>query len=442
MSGRPPNKNATRNNKNRNKKGTRNNKKTNGTPGMKMGPLARLMARSGYLQNARILANLTPESRLSSGVAYATSGLTYGPYQRSLLTAAAHTGNLKRLTHLVAHGANPDARNKFGRSALDEAIAAGQNAAAAHLRALGALENPGFQGVEAGVWPPSMLPGGRADTVLSLAVLSTSVVAVGNYSGSLILRGIATGAVIKELIGHTGGIRALLVLPGQEPRRLVSAGEDTSVRVWDTGTGACTATLLGHAAKVTSLALLNDGRLASGSFDRTVRLWDLTTGASIATVWPNTEVLSLAARPDGGIAVGGTDGAITLWDVAGSNIHTMGRRNQTAINVLLYLQDGGLAAGYENGLIKIWKEGDRDPDLSIKAFRSDVLSLAETLDGRLLSGGVGDTIKVWDITTPVEPYGAHITVMELRGEGIARALVESYGLVIAGYMNGFIRFWT
>lgn len=430
MSGRPPNKNVTRNNRKKSK--------------LRSNQLAGILARAGFTGNANALAMLTRKGRNSSRVAYATSNLTDGTLGRTRLAAAARTGNLRRVKHLLAHGANLNARNKFGRSALDEATTAGQNAAAAYLRALGALENPGFQGVEAGVWPPSILPGGRADAVLSLAVLSTSVVAVGNYSGSLILRGIATGAVIKELIGHTGGIRALLVLPGPEPRRLVSAGEDKSVRVWDTGTGACTATLLGHAAKVTSLALLKDGRLASGSFDRTVRLWDLTTGATIATVWPNTEVLSLAARPDGGIAVGGTDGAITLWDVAGSKIGTMGKRNQNAINVLLYLQDGSLAAGYENGLIKIWTEGRTDPDAVIKAFRSDVLSLAETLDGRLLSGGVGDTIKVWDITTPVEPYGAHITVpvMEIRGEGIARALVESYGLVIAGYMNGFIRFWT
>jgi len=288
-----------------------------------------------------------------------------------------------------------------------------------------------------------MLPDGRSDTVLSLAVLSSSVVAVGNYSGSVILRKIATGAVIKELVGHTGGIRALLVLPGPEPRRLVSAGEDLDVRVWDTGTGASIATLRGHAAKVTSLALLKDGRLASGSFDRTVLLWDLTTGANSATVRPNTEVLSLAARPGGGIVVGGTDGTITVWDVAGSKIGTMGKTNQIATNVLLYLQDGRLAAGYENGLIKIWTEGSRDPDSVIKAFRTDVLSLAETLDGRILSGGVGDSIKVWDLTTPVERYGAHITVpvMELPREGVVRALVASSGLVIAGYMNGVIRLW-
>jgi WD40 repeat protein len=46
--------------------------------------------------------------------------------------------------------------------------------------------------------------------------------------------------------------------------------------------GAETARLEGHAAWVTSLCLLADGRLVSGSQDNTIRLWDMAMGAETA----------------------------------------------------------------------------------------------------------------------------------------------------------------
>jgi hypothetical protein len=58
-------------------------------------------------------------------------------------------------------------------------------------------------------------------------------------------------------------------------RRLASAGNDGTVRIWDTATGRETATLRGHQGNVMSVAFAPDGRrLASAGYDRTVRIWD------------------------------------------------------------------------------------------------------------------------------------------------------------------------
>ena len=58
--------------------------------------------------------------------------------------------------------------------------------------------------------------------------------------------------------------------------RLASGSEDRTVRVWETATGECVATLKGHTDLVNSVCSLGDGRLASGSFDKTVRVWAAT----------------------------------------------------------------------------------------------------------------------------------------------------------------------
>ena len=52
----------------------------------------------------------------------------------------------------------------------------------------------------------------------------------------------------------------------------VSAARTHSPRLWDVGTGECTATLEGHTGAVTGLAFSPDSKtIASGSLDKTVR---------------------------------------------------------------------------------------------------------------------------------------------------------------------------
>ena len=64
-------------------------------------------------------------------------------------------------------------------------------------------------------------------------------------------------------------------------RRLASAGDDGTVRLWDPATGAELAALTGHDDPVNAVAFSPDGRrLASAGDDGTVRLWDgKATGA-------------------------------------------------------------------------------------------------------------------------------------------------------------------
>jgi WD40 repeat protein len=75
---------------------------------------------------------------------------------------------------------------------------------------------------------------------------------------------------------------------------------NTPVHVWDTITGEKLLTLNGHTAGVIEVAYSPDGkRLATASDDKTVKIWDSSNGQSVLTLTHIDPVVCLAFSPDG-----------------------------------------------------------------------------------------------------------------------------------------------
>ena len=89
----------------------------------------------------------------------------------------------------------------------------------------------------------------------------------------------------------------------------VSGSLDGTLKVWDLGTGTCTATMTGHTGYVLCVAATPDGRHAlSGGNDHTLKVWDLGMGTCTATLTGHSGwVRCVAITPDGWHAVSGSD---------------------------------------------------------------------------------------------------------------------------------------
>jgi small GTP-binding protein len=97
--------------------------------------------------------------------------------------------------------------------------------------------------------------------------------------------------------------------------RLLSGGDDGTVRLWEAASGRELAVLEGHKRSVLSVGWSPDGaRLLSGGADGTVRLWEAASGRELAVLEGHKRsVLSVGWSPDGGLWAAGAFGLVLLW---------------------------------------------------------------------------------------------------------------------------------
>ena len=144
-----------------------------------------------------------------------------------------------------------------------------------------------------------------------------------NESGAT-LWDLESGKTLRVLTGHRGHVIAVAVTP--EGRRVVSGGDDGTLRVWDLESGGALHTMEDPFNRVEAVAVTPDGRRAvsGGSFDGGLRVWDLLSGlrlfaleASHTSQVKPKSVVAVAVTPDGLRAVSASgDGTLRVWDLA------------------------------------------------------------------------------------------------------------------------------
>jgi WD40 repeat protein len=220
--------------------------------------------------------------------------------------------------------------------------------------------------------------------------------------------------LVDRLVGHTDQPWKAGFLP--DGKRVLSAGFDKVLRLWDAETGSELRRFDGHSEAIAALAISPDGRLAlsggggsqtsppaanwvSGK-DLTVRLWDLTSGKKIRDFVGHTGIVwCLAFSPDGRRALSGSmDHTVRLWNVAtGREVHRF-QHNAWVMGVC-FSPDGkrGLSST-ENGDIVLWELETGRYLRNFKGHAGGVECVAFSPDGlHILSAGRDGTVRLWDV---------------------------------------------
>ena len=192
-------------------------------------------------------------------------------------------------------------------------------------------------------------------------------------------------------------------------KRIATASQDKTAKIWDATTGQLLLTLMGHTASVNGIAYSLDGkRIATTSDDHTARVWDAATGEELLTLSGHTDwVYRIAFSPDGArLVTTSNDETARVWGAqTGKELLTFTRHGDVVFDAAFSPDGKRIATCGFDGTVRIWDSNSGEELLVLPIEKETPVKLAPhgvafTPNGKFVAvASNGVAAKMWDATT-------------------------------------------
>ena len=206
----------------------------------------------------------------------------------------------------------------------------------------------------------------------------------------------------KKFSRHEGSVLSAAFSP--DGKRVVTASDDKTARLWDAQTGEQIAALE-HEASVSDAVFSPDGkRVVTASDDKTAGLWDAQTGGQIAVLKGHEDSVSHAVfSPDSKrVVTASKDKTARLWDAqTGGQIGVL-KGHEDWVGNAAFSPDSKrvVTAASRDKTARLWDAETGEQIATLKGHEAVVLNAVFSLDGKRVVTASGDkTARLWDAQT-------------------------------------------
>ncbi|XP_064412563.1 PH-interacting protein [Latimeria chalumnae] len=216
----------------------------------------------------------------------------------------------------------------------------------------------------------------------------------------------------KRILGHLSSVYCVTF--DRTGRRIFTGSDDCLVKLWTTDNGRLLATLRGHAAEISDMAVnYENTMIAAGSCDKMIRVWCLRTCAPIAVLQGHSaSITSLQFSPlcSGSkrfLSSTGADGIICFWQWDARTLKFSHRpskfteRPRPGVQMICSSFSAGgmfLATGSTDHIIRVYFFGSGQPEkiseLECHTDKVDSIQFCNT-GNRFVSGSRDGTARIW-----------------------------------------------
>ncbi|NJD05217.1 MAG: hypothetical protein FIA97_01815, partial [Methylococcaceae bacterium] len=301
---------------------------------------------------------------------------------------------------------------------------------------------------------------------------------------------LSSGHTVAEFQGYDGPLLTVAFSKNDGGKRILGAGSDGFVRLWDAESGQQIRTLEGrqdrlagavlspdgeravtfgngpvavlwnvrdgkplrsldgaHTGSVQCAAISGDGKfLATGSGDTLVAIWDVATGRHLATLKGHRDsVVALAFNPrnSGLLVSAGRGGMARLWKhLAVSETWqpvTELKGHSKALTGVAFDPDGHrIVTTSRDWTLRVWDAGNEHSQHALLGHLGSVDDVAFAPNGRLAISASGDnTARVWDLAS-----GTATRVLSGHVDSLTSAVFGPAGnLALTASVDGTARIW-